>query len=86
MNLLFLLALLLFVVRIIMLINIDRYRNKNALFKVLFGAYALEAMLPILRKTEDKKEESLIRSANICLILFYTFMISFFISVFIMYK
>lgn len=59
-------------IKVIILIKIDSHRKKNTFFKFLFGAYAFEAMVPIMRKPDSDKEATLVKAANICLAVFYT--------------
>jgi hypothetical protein len=60
-------------IRVILLIKIDSRRKRNILFKFLFGAYAFEAMMPIIRKPESEGEATWVKVANICLVVFMRF-------------
>jgi len=74
-----LLCILLFCGRLFIAIRLDRLRTgkNNFLIKFLVGIYLLEALLPILRKGYNREEHQLIRTANILVILFYLFVVSF---------
>jgi hypothetical protein len=80
------LVLLLYVFRILLLIKIDRTRNRNIFFKLIFGAYAFEGMVPILRRTKSREEQTLMLIANGMLVLLYLLMILFFVIAWIIYK
>ena len=72
--------------RIVLLVKIDKVKNKNTIFKFLFGAYAIEAMLPIIRRANTKEESALIRLANICLVLFYVLFVTLMLVIWFTYK
>jgi hypothetical protein len=59
--------------RIAAIIKLDGLREgkKNRAFKLLFGAYAIEAMLPILRTGRTRDERYWTKVSNVLLVLFY---------------
>lgn len=69
--------------RVYIAIRLDRMRTGGKVFftKFLFGIYALEALLPILRNGDNKEERQLIKTANRLVILFYVLAVGFFIAV-----
>ncbi len=64
------------VVRVIILIKIDSHRKKKTFLKFLFGAYAFEAMIPIMRNPDSEEEATLVKAANICLVVFYALFVT----------
>jgi hypothetical protein len=80
------LAICFLLVRVIILIKIDSHRKKNTFFKFLFGAYAFEAMIPIIRKPDSKEEATLVKAANICLAVFYMLFVTVLLTVWFRYR
>lgn len=72
--------------RLISIIRIDSLRegNRSRAFKFIFGAYAVETMIPILRKGKTKDEKHWIRLSNILLALFYVLFASTMITILVM--
>jgi hypothetical protein len=66
--------------------DLSPVRNKKTVFKFLFGAYAVEAMLPIIRRAATKEEEALIRVANVCLGGFYILFITLLLFILFNYR
>jgi hypothetical protein len=66
----------------------DKIRHCSAkrLEKFLFGAYAFEAMVPIITKPVSKTELTLKRISNCLLIAFYLLLIFFFLIIWLRYK
>lgn len=73
-------------IRIIILIKIDSHRKKNSFFKFLFGAYAFEAMVPIIRRPDSEEEAKLVKAANICLVIFYALFVTVLLLVWFTYR
>lgn len=73
-------------IRVIILIKIDSRRKKNSFFKFLFGAYAFEAMVPIIRRPDSEEEAKLVRAANICLVIFYVLFVTVLLVVWFTYR
>ena len=73
------------VVRVIILIKIDSHRKKKTFLKFLFGAYVFEAMIPIMRKPDSEEEATLVKAANICLVVFYALFVTVLLIVWFRY-
>jgi hypothetical protein len=61
-------------VGVIILIKIDSHRKKNTFFKFLFGAYAFEAMIPIIRNLIQKKKRLWLKRQIFALLFFICFL------------
>jgi hypothetical protein len=59
------------------LIKIDSGRKKNRALKFLLGAYAFQAMVPIIRRPDSEQEAKLVKAANVCLAIFYLLFVTF---------
>ena len=60
-------------IRMYLSYKMDRLRGFNSLmFKFLFGAYAFDAVTPVLRKSKQEDEARLKRISNILFVIFWT--------------
>jgi hypothetical protein len=73
-------------IRIILLMQIDKKSKKNTFFKFLFGIYAIEAMIPIVRKADSIEEKKLISLANIFLVIFYVLSAMLLLMIWVRYR
>lgn len=73
--------------RIGAIIKLDglREEKRNRAFKLLFGAYAIEAMLPILRTGRTRDECYWTKVSNVLLVLFYLLFAATMITISILY-
>ena len=73
-------------IKVIILIKIDSSRKKNRFFKFLFGGYAFEAMVPIIRRPDTEEEAKLVKTANVCLVVFYVLFVTLLLAVWFKYR
>jgi hypothetical protein len=73
-------------IRIILLMQIDKKSKKNTFLKFLFGIYAIEAMIPIVRKADSIEEKKLISLANIFLVIFYVLSAMLLLMIWVRYR
>lgn len=59
------------ITRVYFLMKIDEMRNKKTLIKFFTGAYAFEAIFPLLLKPLCAQENRVVKMSNLCLIAFY---------------
>jgi hypothetical protein len=60
-------------IRIYLSYKMDRIRGSSSLtFKFLFGAYAFDAVVPVIRKPKKEYEARLKRLSNILFVVFWT--------------
>jgi hypothetical protein len=71
---------------VVKLDNLRKGRQSSIFIKYILGAYALEALLPIIRRGNTKEESDLIRIANVLITVFYILAIGFFITTWLLYK
>jgi hypothetical protein len=69
------------------IIKLDGLREgkRNRAFKLLFGAYAIEAMLPILRTGRTRDERYWTKVSNVLLVLFYVFFAATMVTILALY-
>jgi hypothetical protein len=74
-------------VRIYLSYKMDRLRGSNSItFKFLFGAYAFDAVTPVIRKPKQAYEARLKRVSNIRFIAFWTLFIGLMLTIWINYR
>jgi hypothetical protein len=74
-------------IRMYLSYKMDRLRGSNSLtFKFLFGAYAFDAVTPVLRKPKQDDEARLKRISNILFAIFWTLFFVLMLTFWINYR
>lgn len=74
-------------IRMYLIYKMDRLRGSNSLtFKFLFGAYAFDAVTPVLRKPKQDDEVRLKRISNILFAIFWTLFFVLMLTIWINYR
>lgn len=74
-------------IRMYLSYKMDRLRGSNSLaFKFLFGAYAIDAVTPVLRETTQDDEARLKRISNTLFVIFWTLFFVLMLTIWISYQ
>ena len=74
-------------IRMYLSYKMDRLGGSNSLtFKFLFGAYAFDALAPVLRKPKQKDEARLKQMSNILFVVFWTLFFVLMLTIWINYQ
>jgi hypothetical protein len=74
-------------IRMYLSYKMDRLRGSNSLtFKFLFGAYAFDAVTPVLRKPKQENEARLKRMSNMLFAIFWTLFFALMLTILITYR
>ena len=74
-------------IRMYLSYKMDRLKGSNSLtFKFLFGAYAFDAITPVLRKPKQDDEARLKRISNILFAIFVTLFFVLMLTIWINYR
>jgi hypothetical protein len=74
-------------IRMYLSYKMDRLRGSSSLtYKFLFGAYAFDAVTPVLRKTKQEFEARLKRISNILFVIFWTLFLVLMLTIWINYR